>query len=114
MDSFLRSAHRLRHGVAESQARGTMGEGRGMTTAMHDPSNEGMRQAVTELTQALYHHEQWCESLYATLICRLPYDQRDVSSEAHRACRFGHWYHGAGQAQLGQHPGFAEVELEHQ
>jgi diguanylate cyclase len=45
--------------------------------------------ALVAIDQALYNHEQWCEALYATLMCRLAPDERDIGSDAHRNCRFG-------------------------
>ncbi len=73
-----------------------------------------MRAAVAELGQALFNHEQWCEGLYSTLICRLPPDQRDMEADAHRKCRFGQWYYGAGSTKLRAHRGFEEIAIEHQ
>lgn len=75
---------------------------------------EDMRKALGELDQALYNHDQWCEGLYATLICRLTPDERDIDREAHRKCRFGQWLYGAGVAKLRQHPGFVEIDAEHE
>jgi diguanylate cyclase len=82
--------------------------------AIPSMSSEQMRAAVTELDQALYNHEQWSETLYATLACHLPPDERDLAEGAHRKCRFGQWYYGTGAVTFGAHPGFAEIEQEHQ
>lgn len=76
-------------------------------------SSEQMRAAVTELEQALYNHEQWGETLYASLACRLPPDERDLGEDAHRKCRFGQWCYGAAGLTFAHHPGFAEIESEH-
>jgi diguanylate cyclase len=57
--------------------------------AIPSMSSEQMRAAVTELEQALYNHEQWSETLYATLACHLAPDERDLAEDAHRRCRFG-------------------------
>ena len=73
-----------------------------------------MQTALVALDQALHHHEQWYEELHVTLICRLPPDERDVSGDAHRRCRFGQWYYGSGASELGHHPGFAEIATEHE
>jgi diguanylate cyclase len=75
---------------------------------------DDMRKALGELDQALYNHEQWCESLYATLICRLVPDERDTDSEAHKKCRFGQWLNGPSVARLRQYPGFVEIGAEHE
>ena len=77
-------------------------------------SSESMRNAITELEKALYNHEQWSENLYATLACRLPPDERDLSAEAHHNCRFGQWYYGAGAQAFAGHAGFLQIESEHE
>jgi diguanylate cyclase len=76
--------------------------------------DELLRQALKEIEQAVYNHEQWAETLYGTLICRLTPDERDISSEAHQNCRFGQWFHKAGAVSLKDHAGFAEIGLEHE
>lgn len=73
-----------------------------------------MRAALKELEQALYNHEQWTETLYSTLICHLPPDERDTDRNAHHNCRFGQWYYKSGIPGLERHPGFAEIGLEHE
>jgi len=73
-----------------------------------------MRTALKELEQAVYNHDQWAENLYGTLICRSTPDERDVSADAHHNCRFGQWYHKAGATILKNHPGYAEIGLEHE
>ena len=77
-------------------------------------TDEQMRVALKELEQAAYNHEQWSEMLFSTLICRLTPDQRDVSCDAHRHCRFGQWYYSSGFAALEGHPGFSEIAIEHE
>lgn len=72
-----------------------------------------MSAALAQLEQALFNHDQWSEEINRTLICRLPYDERDVDRDAHRHCRFGQWYYGPGAASLQSHPGFAEIAVEH-
>ena len=83
-------------------------------TTMDSLSPDLMRSSVAELEQALFNHEQWCEGLYSTLICRLPPDQRDMEVDAHRRCRFGQWYYGTGSIKLSSHRGFEEIAIEHQ
>jgi diguanylate cyclase (GGDEF)-like protein len=73
-----------------------------------------MRTALSELEQAIYNHEQWAEALYGTLICRLAPDQRDISVDAHRNCRFGQWYYGHGSVELERHAGFGEIGIAHE
>ena len=83
-------------------------------TTISSLSPDLMRSSVAELEQALFNHEQWCEGLYSTLICRLPPDQRDMEDDAHRRCRFGQWYYGPGPVKLQMHRGFEELATEHQ
>jgi diguanylate cyclase len=82
--------------------------------AIPNMPDEQMRAALKELEQAAYNHERWSETLFGTLICRLPPDQRDVSGDAHRHCRFGQWYYNSGLATLEGHPGFSAIALEHE
>ena len=82
--------------------------------AIPNMSDEQMRRALKELEQAAYNHEQWSEMIFSTLICRLTPDQRDISSDAHRHCRFGQWYYNSGFAALEDHPGFSEIAAEHE
>ncbi len=82
--------------------------------AIPNMTDEQMRTALRELEQALHNHDQWTESLFGTLICRLQPDQRDIGPESHHACRFGQWYHHSGIVALEEHPGFAEIGLEHE
>lgn len=82
--------------------------------AIPNMSDEQMRGALKELEQATYNHDQWAETLFGTLICRLQPDQRDIARDAHHQCRFGQWYYKSGIAALERHPGFAEIGLEHE
>lgn len=68
---------------------------------------------LLQLDQAIYNHAQWYDSIARTLICRLPYDSRDVAKNAHRQCRFGQWYYDAANNTLCDHPGFIAIETEH-
>lgn len=77
-------------------------------------ADEQLHAALQELKQAVYNHEQWTEMLLGALICRLAPDERDMSAEAHRRCRFGQWLFGQENADLKRHPGFAQIELEHE
>ena len=82
--------------------------------AIPNISDEQMRVALNELEQAIYNHEQWAETLYGTLICHLPPDERDIGSDTHHTCRFGQWYYKASGAALNKFPGFAEIGFEHE
>ena len=82
--------------------------------AIPNMSGEQMRATLKELEQAAYNHDQWAEMLQSTLICRLPPDQRDISGDAHRMCRFGQWYYRSGVVAHEPHPGFVEIGIEHE
>lgn len=82
--------------------------------AIPNMSDEQMRTALKELEQASYNHDQWAETLFGTLICRLRPDERDTRDDAQHACRFGQWYYKSGIVALERHPGFAEIGLEHE
>jgi diguanylate cyclase len=69
---------------------------------------------ISVLDQALYRHEQWVKSVYSSLICRLPPDERDLSNSPHRRCAFGQWYYAQENTDLSQHPGFIAVSSEHE
>jgi diguanylate cyclase len=79
-----------------------------------DLTHDELTKALSELDQALFHHEQWHEELNRTLICSLSPDQRDLEKDAHRNCRFGQWLYCGGPRGLATHPAFAEIEVLHQ
>lgn len=72
-----------------------------------------MQATLQQLDQALYNHEQWLASLTRTIICRLPYDERDVAEDAHRQCRFGQWCYDKPPQALREHPAFIAMAIEH-
>jgi diguanylate cyclase (GGDEF)-like protein len=82
--------------------------------ALPNLSHEQLRTALKELEQASYNHQQWSQTLYATLTCHLTPDERDTRSDAHKLCRFGQWYYKSGTVAFAGHPGFAEIGLEHE
>lgn len=69
--------------------------------------------AVNELEQALYMHERWAEDVTLSLVCHVKPAEREIKPDAHRLCRFGHWYYSTCNEMLRNQPGFAEVESEH-
>jgi diguanylate cyclase len=77
-------------------------------------THEDSRIVILQLDQAIYNHNKWYESLLRTLVCRLPYDGRDVEKDAHRKCRFGQWYYNHPPQELRNHPGFIAIEAEHE
>ena len=72
-----------------------------------------LHSTLQQLDQAIYNHEQWSKDLTRTIICRLPYDNRDVADDAYRHCRFGQWYYLSPPQVLRDHPAFLAIETEH-
>lgn len=81
--------------------------------SLYNISHEEMQKIIAELQQALYNHQQWYNELIRTLVCRLPSDKHDLSSEAHKECRFGQWYYDQRHKDLENHPGFIAVGEQH-
>lgn len=80
---------------------------------MFDISQEELQAVLLQLDQAIYNHNQWYESIIRTMVCRLPYDRRDVGKDAHRECRFGQWYYDTAPKSILEHPGFISMESTH-
>lgn len=77
-------------------------------------AQEHLRATLTELQHALLDHEQWCENLNKALICTHVPDERDLSENAHRLCRFGQWLHGEASADHGlDRPRLTRIEAAH-
>lgn len=70
--------------------------------------------ALKELDRAIHFHNQWCDSLTHTLVCRLEPDRRDIADDADRQCRFGQWYHGPVGQQYRDHAAFVALDAEHE
>lgn len=77
-------------------------------------SGDDVEGVLQELARALDSHEQWHKDLTRTIVCGLPHDPRDVADDAHRQCRFGHWYYGNAAPVLHAHAIFAAIEVEHE
>ena len=72
-----------------------------------------LQETLQQLNQAIYNHEQWSKDLVRSMICRLPYDTRDIADDAHHHCRFGQWYYGTPPQALRDHPAFKAIGTEH-
>jgi len=75
---------------------------------------EELQSVLAQLDQAIRNHEEWFESLNRLMLCRLPFDQRDVREDAHRECRFGQWLYQYANPQLREHPAFSAIEKDHE
>lgn len=74
---------------------------------------QDLQATLQQLDQAIYNHEQWFRDLIRSIICRLPFDNRDIADDAHRQCRFGQWYYGTAPQALRDHPAFVVIETVH-
>lgn len=72
-----------------------------------------LQAAFQHIRQAIYNHDQWYRDLIRSIVCRLPYDQRDLAPDAHRQCRFGQWYYSTDVDPLREHAAFLAIESEH-
>jgi len=77
-------------------------------------SPEELQSILAQLDQAIRNHEEWFESLNRLMLCRLPFDQRDVREDAHKECRFGQWLYQYANPQLREHPAFSAIEKDHE
>ena len=72
-----------------------------------------LRNAVAQLEQAVYSHEQWYKNLVRVLVARLPPDAADLRPDAHERCRFGQWYHSDAAATLREQAAFVALGEAH-
>lgn len=76
-------------------------------------SRDELQETLKQLSYAIDWHEKWLAEIIRAMICRLPYDQRDVVDDAYRHCRFAQWYYGNAPQGLRDHPSFVGIEIEH-
>jgi diguanylate cyclase (GGDEF)-like protein len=76
-------------------------------------TSKELQDILGQLEQAIRSHEEWFESLNRLMLCRLPYDLRDVREDAHKECRFGQWLYRYANPKLREHPAFSAIEEEH-
>lgn len=80
---------------------------------MLNMERDELQEALQQLDQAVYNHEQWSKDLIRSIICQLPFDKRDLMEDAHRHCGFGQWYYGSLPLIIREHPAFLAIEVEH-
>ena len=68
---------------------------------------------ISQLKEALHSHFQWRKTLIRALVCKLPFDNHDISGAAHKECLFGQWYYSKSPGKLSRHPGFIAIGEEH-
>jgi diguanylate cyclase (GGDEF)-like protein len=77
-----------------------------------DPTT--LQHVLRQLEQATHDHAEWHENLLRAIVCRLPFDSRELTESAHLHCRFGRWYYEQAPAELWGEPAFAEIGTEHE
>lgn len=75
---------------------------------------DALQEAVQQLDQAMYNHEQWFKNLDRTLVCRATCDERDLASDSYRQCPFGQWYYHGVIPAIRDLAGFESIGVEHQ
>jgi diguanylate cyclase len=76
-------------------------------------TNEQLQNAITQLDQAIYSHDQWHKGLVRGLVAQLPPDAADLSPDAHKRCRFGQWYDSDEVGLLRENPAFVALGEAH-
>ena len=76
-------------------------------------SREKLQSALREIDQARYNHERWYKDMIRTITCRLPVDQRDLTENSYRECRFGQWYYAIYDEEFAKNKTFISIEMEH-
>lgn len=79
---------------------------------MHIAADE-LQEAILQLDQAIYSHEQWFKNLDRALVCRAVNDERDLEQDAHRHCQFGQWYYQSSAQAIRALAGFDAMGDEH-
>lgn len=77
-------------------------------------STQQLQAIVEQLDQALAHHEQWYKGVLRVLVLHVAPDAADLTSDAHRHCRFGQWYHSLPGELLEDHPLFKSLGPAHE
>ena len=82
--------------------------------SLNDITHPDLQGIIAQLKESLYNHQQWHGAMIRTLVCKLPSDKHDTSTNAHLECRFGQWYHSDAPEKLRNHPGFIALGVEHE
>lgn len=81
---------------------------------MRGVARQDLQAMLEQLEMAIHNHHTWYEFLTKILVCRLPFDPRIASPDAHRECAFGQWYYNNAPDNLRSHHGFRIIERQHQ
>jgi len=60
---------------------------------LRDISHEQIQNILDTINSALKNHNDWYENLMRTLVCRIHMDDCFIAKDAHRKCKFGHWFY---------------------
>lgn len=82
--------------------------------SLNEVTRDELLGIIAQLKESLYNHQQWHAALIRTLVCDLPADSHDISTTAHKECRFGQWYLSKAPEKLHNHPGFMALGEEHE
>lgn len=80
---------------------------------MYRIEREKLINIIRELDQAIYNHNHWYQNIIRTVVCRLPYDQRDMAEDAHHHCPFGQWYYNYVESEINENKTFQSIRSEH-
>lgn len=69
---------------------------------------------LNQLSQAMAHFNSWLKTWHQALIFKMPFQQGDVSCDAHCRCEFGRWLYQQSHPLLHAHPLFQRVVESHQ
>jgi diguanylate cyclase len=76
-------------------------------------TSEKLQQILTQINQALIHHNHWYLSLIRSITCKLPIDACELSPDSHVKCEFGKWHYSNNNLIPRTHPKFSAIELKH-
>ncbi|WP_416768469.1 diguanylate cyclase [Sulfurimonas sp. ST-25] len=80
---------------------------------MYRINREKLLAVIREVDQAIYNHSQWYQNIIRSIVCHLPFDQRDMAEDAHHHCTFGQWYYHCSEKEMQENKTFQSIRGEH-
>ncbi|MHC3995607.1 diguanylate cyclase [Thiomicrolovo sp. ZZH C-3] len=80
---------------------------------MYRINREKLQAVIREVDQAIYNHNQWHQNIIRSIVCRLPFDYRDMAEDAHHHCTFGQWYYNCSEKEIQNNKTFQSIRGEH-
>ncbi|MDM5271209.1 diguanylate cyclase [Sulfurovum sp. zt1-1] len=80
---------------------------------MYRIDREKLQAIIREIDQAIYNHGHWYQNLIRSIVCRLPFDERDIHEDAHHQCPFGQWYYSCDNKEIKKNMTFISIREEH-